>query len=97
MRLYLYAGLAVLALLAVGQAYRMGYSAAMGAVARQTLDAQKAAFAAAELASRKEVQRLTLEAERADLARQLEDAANADTDANRLCLGADSVSRLRAR
>jgi hypothetical protein len=97
MKPYLYAIGAVIALLVVGQAYRMGYSAAMGEVAQKALKAQKAAFAAAEIASRKEAQRLALEAQRDDLARQLEDAANADADADRVCLGADSVQRLRAR
>lgn len=42
------------------------------------LRAQNEAFRAAELASRREAERLAAEAQAADLARELEDLANAD-------------------
>lgn len=88
----------LLALVFAGQGlYRAGYEAAMASIARDMAVAQKAAFDAAELASRKEADRLAAEAARADLARQLETAAYEDADADRVCLGPDSVRRLKAR
>jgi len=90
---------AVLAALAfaVDRIYRAGWDAAMASIATDLAEAQRAAFKAAELASRKEADRLAAEATAADLARQLEAAADEDVDADRMCLGPDSVQRLKAR
>lgn len=59
--------------------------------------AMKAAFDAAEIASRKEAARLEAEAAREALARELEDAANADPARSPDCLPADRVRRLNER
>ena len=52
---------------------------------------------AAELASRKEAERLAIQSERDSLAQQLEDAARSDPDAGRMSLSADSVRRINQR
>lgn len=83
-------------LFAFWRGYGLGYDAALASVERDISTARRAAFDAADLASRKEAARLATETQRADLARQLETAADADPDADRLCLGADSVRRLKA-
>lgn len=83
--------------LAGWQGYRMGEAAAEGRHAVALLEAQQDALRAADLASRKEAERLLLQAERDRLARDLEDLANADSDADRRAIGADSVSRLNRR
>ncbi len=60
-------------------------------------EAERAAWRAAEAASRKEAARLAVEAERDALARELEDAANADPVAAPACLGPERVRRLNLR
>lgn len=59
--------------------------------------AQKAQMVAADLASTKEAERLAAEAKTADLAQQLEDAANAQPSQGGVCLPADRVLRLNKR
>lgn len=58
--------------------------------------AQAQQMQAADLASRKEAERLASEAARADLSRQLEDAANAQTPSS-ACLPLSRVVRLNQR
>lgn len=76
------AAVALLAALSGWQARGWRDGAAQAAELRAALAAraaaEQAAHAAAEAASEREVERLALEKERDDLARQLEDAANAD-------------------
>lgn len=79
------------------KAYRMGYSASEARHAADLLKAQRETAEAAELASRKEQERLAAEAARAEKDRELEDAAARDPDADRMCLGPDSVQRLNSR
>lgn len=67
-----------------------------GAHAAALAKAQKATIRAAEQASRTEAARLALQAERDDLARELEDAAHADDDATG-GLPRSRVDRLRQR
>lgn len=62
----------------------------------EVIVAQKAQMAAADLASTKEAERLAAEAKTADLAQQLEDAANAQVSTT-VCLPADRVLRLNQR
>lgn len=78
-------------------AYTAGVMVEAGRQASATLRAQNEAFRAAENASRMEAARLMAERERDDMARSMEEAANADKDASRLCLGPDSVMRLNKR
>ncbi len=59
--------------------------------------AQRSQMVAADLASTKEAERLTAEAKTADLAQQLEDAANAQPSQGGVCLPADRVLRLNQR
>jgi signal transduction histidine kinase len=94
---WLISALLVLIGLAGWQGYRMGEAAAEGRHAMQLLEAQRSAQRAADLASRKEAERLALQSERDRLARDLEDLANADSDADRPAIGAGSVSRLNQR
>ena len=61
-----------------------------------TIAAQRDQMAAADLASRKEAERLTAEAQKQDLSRQLEDAANDQAPAAP-CLPASRVLRLNQR
>jgi predicted negative regulator of RcsB-dependent stress response len=70
---------ALLALIAAfGWGWRSGADYAQAKHAAALLRAQNEAFRAAELASRREAERLAAEAQAADLARELEDLANAD-------------------
>ena len=57
---------------------------------------QKAQMAAADLASTKEAERLAAEAKTANLAQQLEDAANAQVS-SAVCLPIERVVRLNQR
>ncbi len=72
--------------------HQSGTSAAKGAIIR----AQQEQMEAADLASRKEAQRLAAEAARIDLSVQLEDAANAQEPAA-ACLPVSRVLRLNQR
>lgn len=89
--------LALLAALAGAGAY--GYRAGGAACeARHLVElnrARDAAAKAAEIASRREAERLTAEAERDALARELEDDARNDPGAGACGLGADSLRRLQ--
>jgi hypothetical protein len=87
----------VLILLAGWQGYRLGYGISEGRHAAALAEAQARAFEAADLASRKEAERLALLAERDALARELDAAAYADPDGSRPALGAASVQRLKRR
>lgn len=77
--------------------YRMGVNIEAGRAAIALAKAQKDAFRAAEIASEAEEKRLNAEFQRAQAMIQLEDEANADANANLVCLGADSVLRLKKR
>jgi hypothetical protein len=79
-----------------GHGRHTGVVACEAAHARALDAARDAAMRAAELASRKEAERLAAEAERDALARDLEDAANADPPTGE-CLSADRVRRLQLR
>jgi hypothetical protein len=84
-------------LLSGAMGYRMGVSIEAGRAAVSLAKAQKDAFRAAEIASEAEEKRLNAEFQRAQAMIQLEDEANADVGANLVCLGADSVMRLKKR
>jgi hypothetical protein len=77
--------------------YRLGYGISDGQHAKALLEAQRSAYEAAELASKKEAERLALLAERDALARELDAQAYADPDGARPALGAASVRRLNSR
>jgi hypothetical protein len=77
--------------------YRMGVNVEAGRAAVSLAKAQKDAFRAAEIASEAEEKRLNAEFQRAQAMIQLEDEANADANANLVCLGPDSVMRLKKR
>ncbi|MBV5332878.1 hypothetical protein JZU54_04805 [bacterium] len=77
--------------------YRTGVRVEAGRAAIALAKAQKDAFRAAEIASEAEEKRLNAEFQRAQAMIQLEDEANADANANLVCLGADSVMRLKKR
>jgi len=81
---------------AVDRIYRAGWDAAMASIATDMAEAQRAAFQAAELASRKEAARLAAEASRAKLEQELEDAALADPVTDPACLPLGRVLRLNA-
>ena len=74
----------------------LGYKAGSDASAAATVKAQQAQMAAADLASRKEAERLAAETARADLSVQLEDAANAQAP-DAACLPLSRVLRLNQR
>lgn len=93
-RIYLLIG--AVAVVGLG-GYRLGYGISEGRHAAALAEAQARAFEAADLASRKEAERLALETQRDALARELDAAAYADPDAGRAALSADSVRRLRNR
>jgi len=73
-----------------------GYYQGRVSVRSAIITAQKDQMAAADLASTKEAERLAAEAVTADLAQQLEDAANAQVPIA-VCLPADRVLRLNQR
>lgn len=99
----LYAALAILVVAGLliwrmdALAYSRGFAAAEAIHASDIAKERDRVAAAAEQASRKEAERLAVEAERDALARELEDAALQDPDAGRMCLGVDSVRRLQKR
>lgn len=97
MNRYLLIGATAAIALAGLQGYRMGYAASEGRHAAALVAAQREAFAAAEAASRKEAERLAMEAERDALARDLEAQAYTDPDRDRPALSADGVRRLNVR
>lgn len=82
---------------AAGGGYRLGVQVEAGRNARTILAAQHETFKAAEAASRQEEMRLAAERERDIAGMKLEDAANADANASRVCLGPDSVMRINQR
>jgi hypothetical protein len=97
LRPWLLAALCAALVAPFGFGWRMGAQNAEARHSAALAAAQARAFAAAEVASRKEAERLALEMERDALARDLEAAAYADPDRDRPALGADSVRRLNAR
>jgi hypothetical protein len=94
-------GAAILAALgfwrATSQAWSRGYAAAEAAQVAEAERLQGRIRALAGAAARAEGARLALEAERDALARELEELADADPDADRPALGLDSVRRLELR
>jgi len=84
----------VIVCLIVGFAF--GYYKGRVSVRSAIITAQKNQMKAADLASTREAQRLAAEAVVADLAQQLEDAANAQVPIS-ACLPADRVLRLNQR
>lgn len=90
----------IAAFAALASAFGVGWYAASTTAARDAAEAMARAQAAivrnAELASRKEAERLALEAERDALAQSLEDQAYADADTSGGLRG-DRVVRLRGR
>lgn len=76
--------------------YGTGYSAGKAGMVEALRKEQAAVIRAAEAASRKEAERLAAEKDRADLAQQLEDAANAEA-ASGVCLPVSRVLRLQQR
>lgn len=76
------------------RAYRAGEAACEARHEAELNRAREAAAKAAEIASRRESDRLAAEAERDALAMELEDAARADPGAGACGLGADSLRRL---
>lgn len=100
-RLYVAAFLAIVIGAGLGWAGKWLYSAGYAACQAERADAlEKArsdAARAAELASRREAERLAAEARGALLAAELEDLANAEPVAAPDCLSADRVRRLNLR
>lgn len=100
-RLYVAAFLAVFAGLVLGTGakwlYDAGYDACQVERATALEKARDEAAKAAELASRKEAERLAAEASRALLAAELEDMANAEPVVAADCFSADRVRRLNLR
>lgn len=88
------AGLGLLAGFAIGDTRATARAGLQHAAA--LAEAQAQVIRAAELASRKEAMRLSLEAERDALARDLEDQAHAQP-AGGICLPAERVRRLGLR
>ncbi|PZQ99218.1 MAG: hypothetical protein DI533_00480 [Cereibacter sphaeroides] len=86
---------AILASGAIG--YRQGKVVTEAAYLRDLDAARQRAFDAANLASKKEAERLALEAQRDELARELDAAAYADPDGSRPALSAGSVRRIGRR
>lgn len=77
--------------------YVKGFDAAQGRMFRDLQREQQAVMRAAELASRKEAERLAAEQERAALAQTLEDLANAEPVSSGACLPVSRVLRLQQR
>lgn len=77
-------------------AFVFGYAEGRVSTRAERNMAQRKQMAAADLASTKEAERLAAEAKTADLAQQLEDAANAQVSTT-VCLPADRVVRLNQR
>lgn len=76
---------------------RLGYAKAEAKHVILLHLAQIEAIRAAELASRKEAERLAAETARDNLAMQLEDAARAESVSNPICLPVSRVLRLNQR
>ena len=74
-----------------------GYYEGRISIRNAIIVAQKNQMVAADLASTKEAERLAAEAKTADLAQQLEDAANAQPSQGGVCLPPDRVLRLNQR
>ena len=89
-----WASIALVAGLLVG--FFFGHQFGTSAAKSATIRAQQSQMAAADLASRKEAERLTAEAARAELSIRLEDAANAQEPAA-ACLPVSRVLRLNQR
>ena len=87
--------LEVIALTALA-AFLFGYVEGRASFRGAVAVAQQKQMAAADLASTKEAERLAAEAKTADLAQQLEDAANAQVSTS-ICLSVDSIMRLNQR
>jgi hypothetical protein len=77
-------------------AFVFGYAEGRASFRGAVVVAQKLQMQAAELASTKEAERLAAEAKTADLAQQLEDAANAQVSTT-YCLPSARVMRLNQR
>lgn len=77
--------------------FQAGYASCQAERALALEKARTEAADAAELASRKEAERLAAEAQNALLAAELEDLANADPVAAPDCFSADRVRRLNLR
>lgn len=90
-------GAVVIAIAAFFYGQRLGYAKAQAENAIVLREAQADAVRAAELASRKEAERLAAETARANLALQLEDAARAESISNPVCLPVSRVLRLNQR
>jgi hypothetical protein len=97
MRPWLLAALCALLVASFGFGWRMGAQSVEARHTAALAAAQSRAFAAAEVASKKEADRLALEMERDALARDLEAEAYADPGRDRPALGADSVRRINRR
>lgn len=76
---------------------RLGYAKAEAKHAIEMAELQADAIRAAELASRKEAERLAAETARANLAMQLEDQARAEKPTAPVCLPLPRVLRLNSR
>jgi hypothetical protein len=87
----------VILVAAIVAAFFYGRHVGVGSVQAALAKAQIEVFQAAELASRKETERLVAEAARADLALQLEDQARAEPPAPAACLPVSRVLRLNKR
>jgi cell division protein FtsB len=87
--------LEVIALTALA-AFLFGYVEGRASFRGVVAVAQQKQMAAADLASTKEAERLAAEAKTADLAQQLEDAANAQVSTS-ICLSVDRILRLNQR
>jgi Flp pilus assembly protein TadG len=96
MRQYLIIAAVVAVIVSFGYGYHTGHNAADTAHALQLAAAREDAVKAAELASRKEEERLAVEAQRAALAQQLEDQAYAESVSHPACLPASRVRRLNS-
>lgn len=97
MKQYIVIGAILLVAVAMAQSYRMGYKNASFRFEAKIAEAQREAFENAELASRKEEERLMAESEYRDRVATLEEQANADSGAGNICIGPDGVRRLNLR
>lgn len=100
-RAYLAGAAVVVGLVALGWAgktlWEAGYAACGAERAAAVEEARRRAALAAEMASRKEAERLDAEARAARMAAELEDLANADPAGVPGCLSAARVRRLNSR
>lgn len=77
--------------------WRSGFAAGERKYEGEVREIERRLQEAADELLRKEADRLALEHEQDRLIEELERQANEDPDADRQCLGADSVQRLRER